>query len=81
VERENRYLEKEREKEIEFQRLLADWQDREKDFEKERLKEQQREARKAEELKALIQDDLDYDSSDDKYRKSCPLYSKSAKGR
>jgi hypothetical protein len=60
VERENRYLEKEKDKAIQFQRLLSDWEAREKDFENSKQKEKQKEYRRLQELPDLILDEIKY---------------------
>lgn len=73
-------MDKEREKETEYQKLLSDWLAKEKDYEEAKFKEKQKEQRKEEELKKLLDDDLNYDSADDKYNKSSSHYSKHHKG-
>jgi hypothetical protein len=60
LERENRYLEKVKDKEIQYQRLLADWEAREKDFEESKLKIKQKEYRRLQELPDLILDEIKY---------------------
>lgn len=73
-------MDKEREKELEYQKLYSDWIAKEKEYEETKLKEKQKEQKKEEELKKLIDDDLNYDSADDKDNKNSLLYSKHHKG-
>lgn len=66
IERENRVMDRDKEKEIEYQRLLSDWEAKERDYEDSKNRDKQRQIRREQELKNMIDEDLKYDSSDDK---------------
>lgn len=81
IERENRFYDREREKEQYYETLLRKWELKEKEIERKRKEKLQKEAEKDKELAQRLEDDLNYDSADDKHNKISPLYSKHSKGK
>mmetsp|Transcript_3194 Transcript_3194/g.2912 ORF Transcript_3194/g.2912 Transcript_3194/m.2912 type:complete len:537 (-) Transcript_3194:45-1655(-) len=79
IERENRFLELEKDKIQKYERLRRNWEAKEIKYEEAKLKEKQKEARREADLQELIKRDLEYDPHEDKYHSSCPYFSKSSK--
>lgn len=81
LERENRFLEIEKSKIEEFEKLKRNWESKEKDYEDSKIREKQKALRRKADLEKLIREDLEYDYHEDKYHPSCPYFSKSSKGK